>query len=386
MVEVAPIKTHAIKSVAFISSQAFSVANFRGPLIRLLVNKGITVYALVPDFDQETRSTVQRLGAHPIDVSMSRAGMNPIKDWLDVFRLSWKLRGLQVDGTFAYFIKPAIFGTIGATIAGVPKRFTMIEGAGYVFNEQADLPSSRRLLRYFVILLYRLALRWAYKVFFLNTEDQQLFIENKMVSRSKSVLLNGIGVDLKFFSFRSPNSKQICFLMAARLLKEKGVYDYVNAARRVKKEYPNVRFLLLGSIDVNPDSISPTDLEHWISEGLIECPGHVQDVRQWIEQASVFVLPSYYREGIPRSIQEAMAMGRPIITTNSVGCKETVDEGVNGFKVPIRDPEALAETMVKFIQHPDLVVTMGQNSRLIAEKKFDVEKINAEILFEMGVV
>lgn len=173
--------------------------------------------------------------------------------------------------------------------------------------------------------------------------------------------------------------------MIARLLKEKGVYDYVSAARLVKMKYPDVRFLLLGAIDLNPSSLSQSEIDDWVSEQLLECQGHIADVRLWLEQASVFVLPSYYREGMPRSSQEAMAMARPVITTSAIGCRDTVEEGVNGFKIPIRDPEALAKAMIFFVEHPDMIAIMGKQSRMIAETKFDAIKINSEILLSLGV-
>lgn len=375
----------SIQRIAFITSQAFSLHNFRGPLIRSLIAKGVTVYALAPDYDDASRSEVLALGAEPLDASMSRAGMNPLKDAYDIWRLSQQLRDLRVDACFTYFIKPVIYGTLAAALAGVPNRFAMIEGAGYVFNQQDDLHFSRRLLRSVVMWLYRLALSMAQRVFLLNQDDRSLFVETGMVAVDKVVLLDGIGVDLNYFSPRPTQLGPLCFMMAARLLREKGVCDFVAAARIVKLQHPDVRFLLLGSVDVNPDSLSQAEIDAWVTEGVIECPGHVADIREWIAQASVFVLPSYYREGVPRSIMEAMAMQRPIITTDTVGCRDMVVDGVNGFKVPIRNPEILAKTMLAFVEQPEWIDTMGRESRLMAEIKYDVNKINAEILSEMKI-
>lgn len=370
--------------MGFISSQAFSIHNFRGSLIRELVEKGITVYALAPDFDDVSRSAVVALGALPLDSSLSRAGMNPIRDFFDTCRLSRQLARLKLDATFAYFIKPTIYGSLAARVAGVRNRFAMIEGAGYVFNEQQSQKIRGRILRKIVIWLYSLALRHVHRVFLLNRDDRQLFSETGMVDADKVVLLNGIGVDLDFFSVRSPVVQPICFLMIARLLREKGVYEYVEAARMVKSSYPDVRFLLLGAVDVNPGSLSQSEIDEWVAERVIESPGHVSDVRPWLEQASVFVLPSY-REGLPRSTQEAMAMGRPVITTDAVGCRDTVEEGINGFKVPIGNAKAIAEAMSVFIRQPDLIRSMGAMSRQMAEKNYDVKKINKTILSEMAI-
>jgi glycosyltransferase involved in cell wall biosynthesis len=174
-------------------------------------------------------------------------------------------------------------------------------------------------------------------------------------------------------------------MMAARLLRTKGVYDYIAAARLVKAQYPEIRFLLLGSVDVNPDSLAQSEIDGWVAEGLIESPGHVADVTYWLKQTSVFVLPSYYREGIPRSIMEAMAMQRPVITTDTVGCRDMVEDGVNGFKVPMRNPEALSKAMLAFVEHPQWIEQMGKASRMMAENKYDVNQVNAKILSDMKI-
>ncbi|WP_431064168.1 glycosyltransferase family 4 protein [Methylotuvimicrobium sp.] len=374
-----------IRRLAFISSQAFSLHNFRGSLIRSLTDKGVQVYALAPDYDEESRGKVRALGAQPLDCSMSRAGMNPVRDIIDLCRLARQLRALKPDATFAYFIKPVIYGTLAAALAGIPHSFAMIEGAGYVFNEHIGQTCERRLLRRFVGRLYKSALRCAHLVFLLNRDDRQLFVESGMVSAEKVILLNGIGVDLADFSPEPPQYEPLCFIMIARLLREKGVCEFVSAARIVKSKYPGVRFLLLGATDENPGSISQNEINCWVTEKLIECPGHVKDVRPWIKKASVFVLPSY-REGMPRSTQEAMAMARPVITTEAVGCKDTVEEGVNGFKVPVRDPEALAKIMLYFVENPEIIANMGAKSREMAEAKYDASLINAEILSKIGVV
>ena len=369
--------------LAIMASLALSIVNFRGPLVREMVSRGVSVYALAPDYDDKTRAAVVSLGAVPVDSSLSRTGMNPLRDIFDFFRLLIQLRGLRLDATFAYFIKPVIYGTLASSLASVPKRFAMIEGAGYVFTDEVKLSIRRRVLRTLVTKLYRLGLSQADGVFLLNPDDEKLFVNTHMVSAEKVELLNGIGLELDHYQATLPAKKPICFILVARLLREKGLYDYIEAARRVKAIHPEVRFLLLGSGDLNPGAIPETEVHAWVAEGLVEWPGQVADVRPWIAQSSVFVLPSY-REGLPRSTQEAMAMGRPVITTDAPGCRETVEEGVNGFIVPVRNPEALAQKMLTFVEHPELIYPMGIESRRIAEEKFDVHKINAQILASMG--
>lgn len=339
----------------------------------------MTVFALAPDYTDDTRAAVQALGATPVDSSLSRAGMNPFRDAVDIFRLSLQLSRLHLDATFAYCIKPVIYGTLAARLAGVPKRLAMIEGAGYVFTHDEHVSLKRRSLRLFVSKLYKLGLSQAHRVFLLNSDDKKLFVDMGMVGEEKIQLLDGIGIDLAHYEVAPPVMQPICFILIARLLREKGVYEYIDAARRTKAAYPEVRFLLLGDVDHNPGSISEAEAHSWSAEGVVEWPGHVTDVREWLEQASVFVLPSY-REGLPRSTQEAMAIGRPVITTDVPGCRETVVDGENGFIVPVRDSQRLMEAMLRFIEMPALLKPMGGKSRQFAELRFDVNKINKKIL------
>lgn len=364
------------KRLALITSQAFSLANFRGTLITTLRQRGIEVLALAPDYNDETRAAVRALGANPIDYPGTRTGMNPFRDLTDTIRLARLLRRLRVDATLGYFIKPVIFGTIAAWLAGVPRRFAMIEGLGYVFIGSAERQSlARRALRWLVTGLYRFALSRAEKVFFLNDDDMGEFVSSGLVDRRKAAKLGAIGVDLAAWQPEASVLKPVTFVMTARLLREKGVVEYAEAARLVRERHPDTRFILLGSLDSNPGVIAREEAEGWVRQGLLEWPGHVS-VRPWLAQASVYVLPSY-REGVPRSTQEAMAMARPVITTDVPGCRETVRDGVNGFLVPPRDEKALAAAMLRFVERPELITTMGRASREIAEEKFDAKRADA---------
>jgi glycosyltransferase involved in cell wall biosynthesis len=373
-----------MNSIAIISSQAFSVINFRGELIKAMKSQGLTIYALAPDFTDEQRAVVRSLGAEPVDYRVSRAGMNPLRDAADVSMLARLLRRLRPDATFGYFIKPVIYGSIASWLAGVPRRFSMIEGLGYIFassEESGSVP--RKILRAGVSAAYRLALGLNERIFFLNHDDIELFVKRQLVPREKLIHLDGIGVDLESFRPEPPVTAPVTFLLVARMLREKGVYEFVDAARIVRRQYPETRFLLVGNPDENPASVRAEELASWAAEGLIEWPGQVADVRPWIARASVFVLPSYYREGLPRSTQEAMAMARPVITSDNPGCRETVTDGVNGFLVPVRNAPALAQAMIRFIEQPELVERMGAESRRIAVSRFDVHEINRQILGRM---
>ncbi|MCB1173636.1 MAG: glycosyltransferase family 4 protein [Leptospiraceae bacterium] len=373
--------------IVFISSQAFSLINFRGELIREMVALGIQVYALAPDFDNKTRAQVQELGATPVSSPMARTGLNPLLDLLDILRLRYVLRSILPDLTFGYFIKPVIYGSIASWLAGVPRRISMIEGLGYVFIREGS-GLRRGILRNLVSKLYRLALGLNEKVIFLNRDDIAEFVARRIVPESKAFHLDGIGIDLDYFIPKPLPRSHVTFTLVARMIKAKGIADFVEAARIIRsKGNPDVRFRLIGGIDNNPDSMALADLKRWVAEGLIEWVDHVADIRPWLAETSVFILPSY-REGMSRSIQEAMALGRPVITTQTAGCRDSVVEGVNGFLIPVRDPQALASAMERFLNDRRLVLRMGKSSRLMAVKRFDVKEKNRQImdlLFKAGV-
>ena len=364
---------------AFVTSQAFTLINFRGPLISKLIAEGIVVFALAPDYDKQSRESIYALGATPIDCALSRTGINPFVDIINTFKLALTLAQANLDVVLCYSTKPVIFGTIAAFLARVPKRIAMIEGLGFVYTANSEkLTIIRMLLKNIVSLLYRFALSLADKVIFLNDDDINDFLKSNLVSVKKVIKLGGIGVDLDEWKPTPLPLNPVTFVLAARLLREKGIVEYAEAAKKVKNKYPSTRFLLLGSLDKNPGSLSESEVLTWVSQDIIEWPGQVS-VKDWYSKASVFVLPSY-REGVPRSTQEAMAMGRPVITTLVPGCKDTVVEGVNGFLVLPRDADALANVMIKFVEQPDLIEKMGAASHVLANSRFDVHKINSTLL------
>lgn len=371
-------------SIAIITSNAYSLANFRGPLIEAMRARGLRVYALAPDFDEKTRARMLRLGAEPIDISLERTSMRPLRDFVDMVRLSILLRRLDPDMTLSYFIKPVIYGSLAAWAAGVDRRYALVAGLGYVFA--ADGTSTRRRwLQRVVARLYSLAFRSCRRVFFQNADDVARFVDAGLLPRQKAVQLTGTGVDLKRFALAPPVLRPIRFLLMARLLREKGIVEFVEAGKIVRRSHPDAELVLLGGFDPNPGGLTPDQVNRWVDEGAVRWLGHVDDVVPAIKASSVYVLPSYYREGVPRSTQEAMAVGRPVITTDWVGCRDTVVEGVNGFLVPTRDVKALAEAMQRFIEDPGLVARMGLESRALAEQRFDVDRINDEMLRVMEI-
>jgi len=366
-------------TIAIISHHAVSLLNFRGRLIRDLAASGMRVVCLAPDYDSRTRGELVALGAEPVDYRLQRTGMNPLRDLVDVAALVGILRRQAPAIAFAFSTKPMVYGTLAAWLAGVPRRVAMVEGAGYVFTASDTRPGwRRRALRRAVEALYRLALGRAHRVIFLNPDDRDEFVGRGLVSGRKASLLGGIGVDLRDWRQAPPMTDPMCFLLVARLLREKGIREYAAAAQRIKAQYPEARFVLLGGLDSNPGGLQRAQIEAWVDAGVLEWPGHVP-VCPWMEVASVFVLPSY-REGVPLSTQEAMAMGRPVITTDVPGCRETVRDGVNGYLVPARDVDALVAAMRRFLDHPDRVAGMGRASRQMAEDRFDVQKINEKLV------
>jgi glycosyltransferase involved in cell wall biosynthesis len=366
-------------TLALISSHAPSLAYFRGPLIKALSARGVTVLALAPNYDDKSREAVKNWGGVPMDCAMNRTGMNPLIDILNTWRLTRQLRHLKPDAFMGYFVKPVIFGTLAASWARVPRKFSMIEGLGFVFtNSSESISLSRRVLKFLVKNLYRVALSKSDCAVFLNPDDLSEFVELGLVSKSKTFLLGGIGVDLNDWSAVPPTNHPVTFLLVARLLREKGVMEFAAAARLIKQMRPQAHFVLLGGLDDNPGAIAEAEVRGWVAEGLLDWHGHVE-VRPWMKKASVYVLPSY-REGVPVSTQEALAMGRAVITTDVPGCRETVRENENGFLVKPRDAQALADKMLLFIDNPDLISSMGIASRKFAEEKFDIHAANKRLM------
>lgn len=369
--------------IAFISTVASSIVGFRQPLIAELQKQGHIIYAFVSEYTQAELDKIQTMGVTVIPYQLNRGGLNPIADIVATYKLAQQIKQIQPDLVFSYFSKPVIFGTLAAKIAKVPKIFAMLEGLGYTFTEQPDgMTAKTKIIRSIQVLLYRISLPLVDKLIFLNPDDPKDLLEKYRIQVKKTEVLGGIGLNLEDYPYIPIlNSKNIRFIFIARLLKEKGIHQYLAAAKIVKEKYPNSIFTVLGAIDNHSlGALTKTELDTYIQSKLIEYPGHVSNVTEWICKSDVFVLPSYYREGVPRSTQEAMAVGRAIITTDVPGCRETVEEGVNGFLVPAWDSETLAEKMIYFIENPEQIVAMGNESYRIATEKFDVDKVNQSLI------
>ena len=276
---------------------------------------------------------------------------------------------------------------MAARWAKVPKVIGMLEGLGYTFTKQPKgLIKRTQLIKQIQIALYRISLPRLDTLIFLNPDDPNDLLEEYSIKVRKVEVLGGIGLNLDDYSYSNNYPKNPVFIFIARLLAEKGIHDYIAAAKIVKNIYPQARFVVLGAIDkVALGALTEVELRQVIKASIIEYPGHVNNVSDWITKSSVFVLPSYYREGVPRSTQEAMAIGRPIITTDVPGCRETVIDGVNGFLVEKWNPKALAEKMIYFIEHPEQIKEMGDESYKLAQEKFDADKVNKRLINMLGL-
>ncbi len=370
-------------NVVIISSQAISLTLFRGDLILTMIEAGCEVTALAPDYDELAIEGLSAIGANFRTFRLNRAGINPLHDAQAIINIRSILNEIQPDLVFCYTVKPVIYGLLAARLAKVPNRYGMITGLGYAFGGNS---LKQKLVGWVVRNLFKLSLAQSREVFFQNPDDRNLFTDLGIVSMEKTVVVNGSGVNLDTFDEVPAPDQDISFLLIARLIWEKGIGIYADASRQLKTKYPNVQFNLLGHYDKNPTAIQRSDVEQWVADGFINYLGKTDDVRPYLAKTSVFVLPTYYREGTPRSILEAMSTGRAIITTDAPGCRETVISGQNGYLIPIKDVDALVDAMEKFIIQSDMIKTMGTKSRQFAEEKFDVHKVNKQMLTTMKII
>lgn len=357
---------HNLKIIIALNT-AWNLINFRSGLIRALVFHGYDVIAVAPEdaYSQQLGA----LGCRFVPIPMDNKGTHPGRDLLLLWRFVRLIRKERPDVLLGYTIKPNIYGSLAAYISGVPV-INNVTGLGTVFIKGG-------WLNWFVRALYRVALARSRKVFFQNEDDRHFFITDGLVDGAFTDRLPGSGVDLKKFQPAPlPGRHQIRFLLIARMLWDKGVGEYVEAARLVKKRGLNAEVCLLGFLDVqNPAAISKSQMDKWVAEGVVRYLGVSDNVREEIAQADCIVLPSFYREGTPRTLLEAAAMARPLITTDSVGCRDVVDDGVNGFICRPKDALDLADKMARMIAMPHAErEAMGRQGREKVEREFD-EKI-----------
>lgn len=362
-----------------ISNSTENFLNFRKDFIRDLRKKGIKVIAVSPKSSEKAVKKIQSLGCMFAPVRfLRRHGKNPFKDLLYCCNLCRLILKYRPDIVITTTLKPNIYGCIAAHMMKAGKIYAMVEGAGSVFIGNSPFI---RILRFYVTRLLRFSFKNCTKIFFLNSDDVNLYLKHRLVTEEKVCVIESIGVNLAFFKQMPPSGSETV-LFIGRLLKEKGVYEYVKAAEIAKAQRPNLKFKILGPYDSNPYSITKGETDAWQKAGIIEYLGQTDDIRPYLKEAFVLVLPSY-REGQGLVLVEAMACGRPVIATDVVGCRNTIKDGKNGYLVKLFDPDELADRIICLYDNPQKAVKMGIEGRKICEKKYNVTEINKKIFKEM---
>ena len=370
-----------MSKVLLLGGEAASLLNFRGTLIRELIRDGHVVFAAAPGIGETTADALLALGAQPLDAPLSRAKMNPLNDLRSIHALWRMMASVRPDVVIPFTIKPVIYGTIAARLAGVRNVTALVTGLGYAFVEGGE--NKRRVARVVATALYRLALRFVRMTLFQNPDDLRTFRDlGILAANARTDVVNGSGVDLDHFAL-VPLPDRPRFLMIARLLADKGVREYATAAASLRASHPEAEIVLAGPLDVSPNGIRAAELADWRQQGL-DYVGVLDDVLPQVARATTVVLPSY-REGTPRVVLEAMAMGRAIITTDAPGCRETVRHGINGLLVPPRDAVALADAMRLLHERPGKVIAMGFASRKMAQSRYDAVKVARDIMRHAGL-
>lgn len=388
--------------ILFIGGVASSFVNFRKELISTLINMGHDVCACSGEPDPWVTEQLKTLNVKYFPVALHRTGKNPIVDVIGCIEIYKIIKQVQPDIIFSYTIKPIVWGGVAAKFSRTHNLYAMVEGLGMPFMPQSDLKS--RVTSWLAQKLYYLTLPYYKKIFFLNSDDLNLMSDHSKWIKKKAVLLNGIGVDLNYYYVDRINNnlkKPLRFLLISRMIEAKGVLEYIKAAKKLGSE--NVEFIIVGPVDNTTSDLIKMNLNQCRDSKYIKYHGELNDIRSVLKECDVFVLPSYYREGLPRTILEAMASGMPVITTDNPGCRETVrlkidekqidankkeavGEGVNGFLISPKSTSSLIIAMEEFIKYPEKVAIMGRTSRQLAEEKYCVHKINRNIIKAMGLL
>jgi glycosyltransferase involved in cell wall biosynthesis len=360
---------------------------FRWHLIKAMVDKGNTVITASAEEDGvdgflnlDVPKELLKLGVHHHHFPLQRVGNNPLKDLKTLWALYRLCRRERPDILVSMTAKPIVYGAIAGWLALVPRRVQMVTGLPYGVAK----PSKGAGFTYRIAhTLFRFALRRGHHIIFQNPDDLREVEEARMIGpRVTTGIVNGSGVDLDYFRPVPLPTEPMTFLMIARLLKPKGVGEFLEASRAVKALHPSVQFVLVGPMENHPEAIDATSITAWVIDGIGEWLGPVSDIRIPMANASVYVLPSYH-EGTPRTVLEAMAMGRPIITTDAPGCRETVVPEVNGYLIPVGSAEALAISMRYFLMDPNKIQAFGTQSHRIATEKFEAGRVASQTIGEI---
>lgn len=370
----------------FLHTNPAYLVGLRLPMLIALVRAGCEVTAFAPGLGKEHVDVLREKGITSREFSIRAAGMNPFRDLADTWRMLRLFRAERPDIVFANNIKPVVFGTIAAALAGVRLRYALVGGLGYAFTSVPGgrVPLARRVSGWIASALYAVSFRLATAVVFHNRDDVALLTSRRICPLGRATVVAGSGVDTDEYSPGETVSEPR-FVFVGRMLADKGVREFLQAARMVKQACAHANFLLVGAVDPNPSAIARAEIEEYVERGDVEWVGRVSDVRPFLRGSSVFVLPSY-REGLPRSTLEAMACGLAIVTTDAPGCRDTVEQGINGVAVPVGDAVALAAAMQRLCEDAGLREAMGRASRRIAIDRFSCQTVNRDIvaLLEQG--
>ena len=361
--------------ILMIASKTKAHLNFRGDLTREIVNKGYEVSVVVPH--EFYKNELENLGVKVIVMPYNKNSVSIFANLSSLKKLKKIMEEEKPDKVFAYTIKPVIYGSIAAHKCKINEMYSMVTGLGHIYSDNSF---KVRLLRFICGKLYKKAFKYNKKVIFQNQDDIDEVVRRKYIKREKCELVNGSGVNMERFK-RNPLPKENVFLMVSRVLKEKGVVEYFEAAKVIKEKYKDkVTFMFVGEIDKTNYAVDTEKLQSYVDEKIVDLLPETDDVPNYIRKSRYFVLPTYYREGIPRALLEALSMGRPIITTDTPGCKETIGAKKNGLFVKIKDVNDLVDKMEWMIENPKEIEKMSDNSYELCKSKFEVSIINKRML------
>lgn len=372
------------KRLYFIHTNAAYLLGLRLPMLKALVDAGCEVTAFAPGLRPEQAAALQHHGITARILSLKAARMNPLLDAVDFIRMVRLFRREHPDIVFANNIKPVVYGMLAAALARVPERHALVGGLGYAFTRtpDGDGGGARRLAGWIARLLYAAAFRAAHSVIFHNRDDLAYMAARRICPAGRARVVPGSGVDITAY-VPSEQAPRTSFVFVGRMLTDKGVRELMQAMRQLRRSHPQVNCVLVGDADHNPTAIGREEIEASVARGDVRWVGYIDDVRPYLHDASVFVLPSY-REGLPRSTLEAMACGLPVVTTNAPGCRETVIDGRNGRLVDVGDVDGLTKAMRDLADDPALRAEMGRQSRLLVVERFSIQAVNSQIIAVIG--
>lgn len=368
------------KKIYIIASLPSSLINFRGELIKSLIQNNFEVFCSAPNSSTSDISEIKKYGANYIEIKFKNSSINPFYFFLDIFLLYKKIKNIRPNYLLAYTFKPIILSGLSSFLIKDTKFIPMITGLGYFFNNF----EKKKVIKFFLIIFYKLSCFNSKLFIFQNQTDILEFKKYKIIPiNSKALLVNGSGINLSNYNLEDIyKNKNIDFIMVSRLIHQKGLKDYFLAAKIVKEEYPNTSFFHIGGFDHSPNKISHKELSDWKNQNIVTFLGYKENVDEYLLKSKVFVLPTYYREGLPRSSLEALASGCSILTTDLPGCDQTVIDSKNGYIIPVNNHSFLANKMKFLIKNNEILVKFQKES-LELSKKFDVYKINKQIINEI---